>query len=102
MAKTNSNVATLHADDDVERRDRAVTSATHQMEAIFGMLLVCVQYERGEIPNWPIDPEALPDVIRALAIRGNDLNSAVMSARLDEVTAGDMEALVFLGSHIVR
>lgn len=35
MAKTDSNVATLRDKGDPKRRDEALTSATHQLEAIF-------------------------------------------------------------------
>ena len=84
------------------RRDKAVTDGTGQMEAIFGMLIVSVQHERGEIPYWPLDSDCLADVIRALAIRGQDLNTAVMSARRDEVAIGDLEGLVYQGSPVIR
>ena len=105
MAKTTKQAADA---DDVEeagqrrlygtRSDSAVTSATHQLEAIFKMMIACVRQVRGDEPEWPnFDTDGLPDVIRALAIRGCDLNSAIMSARLTEITAEDLESLVYLG-----
>ena len=104
MAKTTKRAANA---DDVEagerrlygtRSDTAVTSATHQLEAIFKMMIACVRQVRSDEPEWPnFDTDGLPDVIRALAIRGCDLNSAIMGARLKEITTEDLESLVYLG-----
>ena len=106
MAKTAKQAANA---DDVEagdrrlygtRSDSAVTSATHQMEAIFETIIALVRLERGNegIPKWPnFDPEFLPWVIKALAIRGRDLNSAVMGARVNELSTEDLERLVYHG-----
>jgi hypothetical protein len=82
------------------RSDTAVTSATHQLEAIFETLIALVRLEMGDegIPQWPnFDPSFLPWVIKALAIRGRDLNSAIMGVRVNELSAEALERLVYHG-----
>jgi hypothetical protein len=85
---------------DGTRRDNAVRRATFQMEAIFKMVIACVGQARGEVPKWPnFDSELLLDVVRALAIRGEVLNSAVMNALYSgrDLSTEDLESLVYLG-----
>jgi hypothetical protein len=89
---------------DAKRRDDALRSITHQLEAIFGALVLFVRYERNEITRdeahqeWPdFDADCLPDVYRALAIRGAALNIAMMNALVDEISTDDLERVVFNG-----
>lgn len=105
MPKANSTVAVLHAPD-AKRRDYAMTHVTHQLEAIFCMLVVIVRQERDstgdetvtKVPEWPyFDSNMLPEITRALAIRGRDLNNAMMNALINQITIDDLERVVFNG-----
>jgi hypothetical protein len=93
-----SNVATPHGDR--KRRETAAKIASFEMEAIFTTIVMLVRQYLGEIPGWPdFDSGYLPDVIRALAIRGNALNGAVMVAHMDkgELSTEDLERRVYRG-----
>ena len=68
-----------------------MTDATCQMESIFNAQVALTRMECDEID--------LPDIIRALAIRGAALNSALMAARLDEISTRELEGLVYHGEH---
>jgi hypothetical protein len=52
---------------------------------------------RGAVPEWPnFDSESLPEVLRALAIRGAALNGALMSALHNDrdLSTEDLERVV--------
>jgi hypothetical protein len=93
MAGTNCNVVRMRAEFG-NRRDRALINAHGQIESILNTLLQFVRVERGELAPWAkFDTEALPDVMRALVIRAQALNSAIMA----ELPTSDLEALVYCG-----
>ena len=62
------------------------------------MMIFIARHERDDKEGWPnFDDESLPEITRALAIRGRDLNAALMAARVNEVSIEDLEGLVFRG-----
>jgi hypothetical protein len=104
MANADSTVAALNAPErrgtahQDTRRERALTSATHQLEAIFNMMIFIVRQERDDAEEWSnFDSECLPEITRALAIRGRDLNGVMMAALVKQVSIEDLEGLVFRG-----
>jgi hypothetical protein len=84
-----------------KRRDKAITEATWQMAGIFNAQIALLRMERGDIAMWPkFDEASLPDIVRSLAVRGHDLNEALISARSGCLDTEQLEDLVYDGSPI--
>jgi hypothetical protein len=72
--------------------------AQRQLEAIFDGIVECARQQRGEKPEWAgFDPGQLPDIVRALAIRGRGLAHATMTALADTGESEDFEREVSHG-----
>lgn len=82
----------------MNRSSAALLSAQQQLEAICGAIVGCARQQRGEIIGWPdFDAQLLPDIVRALAIRGRELAMATSSALDDPGCAEDCERVVAHG-----
>jgi hypothetical protein len=92
---TNDCTVTDHSDPTGKRaqlahgkRQEIAVQAAYQLEAIFACIIESCAQLRKEVPGPSFDRELLPDVIRALAVRGLALSGFAMSA------IGDADASV--------
>lgn len=97
MARVTLPAAHPVSADQGDRFDAAIR-AQQQLEAIFAAIIECARQERGEGPAWAgFDRELLPDIIRALAVRGRELATATGAALFDPDCDDDYERIVSHG-----
>jgi hypothetical protein len=84
-----------------KRREKAMTDASAHMLAISNALVVFAAMECGEVPPLEnFDRACTSDIVKALAIRSRDLNSAMLAALVGDIDGSELKGLVRFGGSI--
>jgi hypothetical protein len=84
-----------------KRREKAMTDASAHMLAVSEALVVFAAMECGEVPPLAnFDQACISNIVKALAIRSRDLNSAMFAALVGDIDGSELKGLVRFGGSI--